>query len=127
MARRGSSTPAAASTCTTACRSVDLPDVRRVGPLRRHRAGVERRAIAEQIAGAELRIYEGGHAFFYQDRHAFADIVAFLGGLSASLLGQADRLVVDDLVEVLAEAVADGRLSSRRRDVAARSTSSSPR
>lgn len=38
------------------------------------------RAIAAQIPDAELRIYEGGHAFFIQDRQAFPDIVAFLNG-----------------------------------------------
>jgi 3-oxoadipate enol-lactonase len=37
-------------------------------------------AIAAQIPGAELRLYEGGHAFFIQDRQAFPDIVAFLSG-----------------------------------------------
>jgi 3-oxoadipate enol-lactonase len=36
------------------------------------------RAIAEQIPGAELRVYEGGHAFFIQDSQAFPDIIAFL-------------------------------------------------
>jgi len=35
-------------------------------------------AIASRIAGAELRVYEGGHAFFVQDGSAVADIVAFL-------------------------------------------------
>lgn len=37
-------------------------------------------AIASQIADAELRVYEGGHAFFFQDRRAFSDILAFLQG-----------------------------------------------
>ena len=35
-------------------------------------------AIASRIAGAELRAYDGGHAFFVQDRAALADIVNFL-------------------------------------------------
>ncbi len=35
-------------------------------------------AIAAQIPDADLRVYEGGHAFFYQDRRAFPDIVNFL-------------------------------------------------
>jgi pimeloyl-ACP methyl ester carboxylesterase len=35
-------------------------------------------AIASRIAGAELRVYEGGHLFFVQDRAAFPDIVDFL-------------------------------------------------
>ncbi|HEU4842457.1 MAG TPA: alpha/beta hydrolase [Ilumatobacteraceae bacterium] len=35
-------------------------------------------AIASRIAGAELRLYEGGHLFFLQDRAAFPDIVEFL-------------------------------------------------
>ena len=37
-------------------------------------------AIAAQIPEAELRAYEGGHAFFYQDRQALPDIVGFLQG-----------------------------------------------
>jgi pimeloyl-ACP methyl ester carboxylesterase len=36
-------------------------------------------AIAQRIAGADLRIYEGGHAFLAQDRQAFKDVLAFLG------------------------------------------------
>jgi len=35
-------------------------------------------AIATRIAGAELRTYEGGHAFFVQDPAALPDLVAFL-------------------------------------------------
>ena len=35
-------------------------------------------AIASRIAGAELRVYDGGHAFFVQDRTALPDIVSFL-------------------------------------------------
>jgi pimeloyl-ACP methyl ester carboxylesterase len=35
-------------------------------------------AIASQIPAAELRVYEGGHAFFGQDPQAFPDILAFL-------------------------------------------------
>jgi pimeloyl-ACP methyl ester carboxylesterase len=35
-------------------------------------------AIASRIPGAELRVYEGGHAFFMQDRSALPDIVSFL-------------------------------------------------
>jgi 3-oxoadipate enol-lactonase len=35
-------------------------------------------AIAERIPGAELRVYEGGHAFFAQDRRALPDILDFL-------------------------------------------------
>ncbi len=35
-------------------------------------------AIASRIAGAELRVYDGGHAFFVQDRTALPDIRAFL-------------------------------------------------
>jgi len=38
------------------------------------------RAIAEQIPDAEFRVYEGGHAFFIQDRSAFPDIIQFLQG-----------------------------------------------
>ena len=35
-------------------------------------------AIAARIPGAELRAYDGGHAFFLQDPQAFPDVVAFL-------------------------------------------------
>lgn len=37
-------------------------------------------AIAARIAGADLRVYEGGHAFFAQDGQAFPDILSFLSG-----------------------------------------------
>jgi pimeloyl-ACP methyl ester carboxylesterase len=37
-------------------------------------------AIASRITGAELRTYEGGHAFLAQDPRAAADVVAFLKG-----------------------------------------------
>jgi len=36
-------------------------------------------AIASRIPDAELRVYEGGHTFFVQDRAAFPDVIAFLG------------------------------------------------
>jgi 3-oxoadipate enol-lactonase len=39
---------------------------------------VNSEAIASRIAGAMLRVYEGGHAFFAQDPRAFPDLVAFL-------------------------------------------------
>jgi pimeloyl-ACP methyl ester carboxylesterase len=35
-------------------------------------------AIASRVVGAELRVYEGGHLFFQQDRAALPDIVEFL-------------------------------------------------
>jgi pimeloyl-ACP methyl ester carboxylesterase len=35
-------------------------------------------AIASRIPNAELRVYEGGHAFFAQDPRALPDIVAYL-------------------------------------------------
>lgn len=35
-------------------------------------------AIASRIAGSELRLYEGGHAFFAQDRTAMPDVIDFL-------------------------------------------------
>ena len=37
--------------------------------------------IASRIAGAELRVYEGGHAFFIQDPQALPDIRAFVAAL----------------------------------------------
>jgi pimeloyl-ACP methyl ester carboxylesterase len=36
--------------------------------------------IAAHITGAELRVYEGGHAFFVQDTKALVEITAFLAG-----------------------------------------------
>ena len=36
-------------------------------------------AIATRVPNAELRVYEGGHAFFAQDRQALPDILEFLG------------------------------------------------
>ncbi len=39
---------------------------------------VNGRAIAERIPGAEFREYDGGHAFFAQDRRAFPEIFTFL-------------------------------------------------
>ena len=35
-------------------------------------------AIAAAIPGAELRVYDGGHAFFAQDRRALPDVLDFL-------------------------------------------------
>lgn len=35
-------------------------------------------AIAARVRGAELRLYEGGHAFFVQDRRAVPEICTFL-------------------------------------------------
>jgi pimeloyl-ACP methyl ester carboxylesterase len=37
-------------------------------------------AIAARIPRAELRIYEGGHAFFAQDPAALPDVISFLAG-----------------------------------------------
>ena len=36
--------------------------------------------IASHIPGARLRVYEGGHAFFAQDRAAVPDVLTFLRG-----------------------------------------------
>ncbi len=40
-------------------------------------------AIASRVPGAELHAYEGGHAFFAQDRTALPQILAFLSGTGA--------------------------------------------
>jgi pimeloyl-ACP methyl ester carboxylesterase len=37
-------------------------------------------AIAAQISGAELRVYDAGHALLFQDPSSLHDVVAFLGG-----------------------------------------------
>jgi 3-oxoadipate enol-lactonase len=37
-------------------------------------------AIAERVAGADLHVYQGGHAFFAQDPAALPDVLAFLAG-----------------------------------------------
>ena len=56
-------------------------DARRRGSLRRHRARCPNsEAIAARIPGAELRVYEGGHAFFAQDRRALPEVLDFLAG-----------------------------------------------
>ena len=36
------------------------------------------RAVAEQIPDAELRLYEGGHLFFLQDRQAYPHMIDWL-------------------------------------------------
>jgi 3-oxoadipate enol-lactonase len=41
-------------------------------------------AIASRIPGAELHIYEGGHAFLAQDPRSLTDVVAFLNRDAAS-------------------------------------------
>jgi 3-oxoadipate enol-lactonase len=38
------------------------------------------RAIASRVPNAELRVYEGGHSFFVQDRDALPEILDFLAG-----------------------------------------------
>jgi pimeloyl-ACP methyl ester carboxylesterase len=35
-------------------------------------------AIADRIPGSDLRVYEGGHVFFLQDRRAITDVLDFL-------------------------------------------------
>jgi 3-oxoadipate enol-lactonase len=37
-------------------------------------------AIASQVPGADLRVYEGGHVFFFQDPTALPEIIEFLEG-----------------------------------------------
>ena len=37
-------------------------------------------AIAGRVRGARMNTYDGGHAFFYQDRSAFPEIIDFLLG-----------------------------------------------
>jgi 3-oxoadipate enol-lactonase len=37
-------------------------------------------AIASRIPGAELRVYDGGHVFFFQDSTAIPEIIEFLQG-----------------------------------------------
>ncbi len=34
--------------------------------------------MAERIAGSEVHVYEGGHAFLAQDPRAFEDLFRFL-------------------------------------------------
>ncbi|MCY7300293.1 MAG: hypothetical protein LH616_13910 [Ilumatobacteraceae bacterium] len=38
-------------------------------------------AIASRIAGSELRGYQGGHGFLWQDRRAWPDIVGYLSAI----------------------------------------------
>jgi pimeloyl-ACP methyl ester carboxylesterase len=35
--------------------------------------------IAEHVSGSELRMYDGGHAFFVQDGRALPEVMSFLG------------------------------------------------
>jgi 3-oxoadipate enol-lactonase len=37
-------------------------------------------AIASRVATSELRHYEGGHMFLFQDRRAMPDVLSFLAG-----------------------------------------------
>jgi pimeloyl-ACP methyl ester carboxylesterase len=39
--------------------------------------------IAGRVPGAQLRLYEGGHAFFAQDPAALPDVLEFLRAVSA--------------------------------------------
>ena len=41
-------------------------------------------AIADRIPGADLSVYEGGHAFFAQDPRALPQILDYLDGVSAA-------------------------------------------
>ncbi len=41
-------------------------------------------AIASRLAAADLRMYQGGHAFVWQDRTAWPEVVAFLAGRAVS-------------------------------------------
>jgi pimeloyl-ACP methyl ester carboxylesterase len=44
-------------------------------------------ALASRIAGAELRVYEGGHAFVAQDPTSLPEVIAFLNDASTSGVG----------------------------------------
>jgi pimeloyl-ACP methyl ester carboxylesterase len=37
-------------------------------------------AIADRVPDAELRVYDGGHAFFAQDPRALPEVLDFLAG-----------------------------------------------
>ena len=41
-------------------------------------------AIVARVPGAHLKLYDGGHAFFAQDRAALPDVLGFLGGKELS-------------------------------------------
>jgi len=41
-------------------------------------------AITERVPGARQKLYEGGHAFFAQDRAALPDVLGFLAGNDVS-------------------------------------------
>ena len=79
-ARSSSSAPAATTTCGTACRAITCPTLVAGGRYDGIAPPANSEAIASRIPGAELRLYEGGHLFFLQDRAAFPDIVGFLAG-----------------------------------------------
>ena len=63
-----SSRPVATTTCGTALARITCPTLVAAGRYDGIAPLANSEAIASRIAGAELRVYEGGHAFFVQDR-----------------------------------------------------------
>ncbi len=63
--------------------SVDCPTLVQSGRFDPIAPPANGAAIAARITGAELELYEGGHAFVAQDPAALADLHAFLAGVSS--------------------------------------------
>lgn len=60
--------------------SLDLPVLIAAGRFDGIAPPANQEALARQIQGADLRWYEGGHAFFLQDRRAVPEIADWLAG-----------------------------------------------
>ena len=73
-----SSTPAAASTCSTGSANITCPTLVQAGKYDHIAPPANAEVIAEHIPNAELRLYEGGHIFFLQDPQAVPDAMEFL-------------------------------------------------
>ena len=77
---RAAARPAATTTCGTASTaSAARPSWPPAATTASRRRRTPRR-IAGRVPGAELRIYDGGHAFFAQDPAALPEVLDFLDG-----------------------------------------------
>ena len=77
-ASRRSSRPAATTTWPIAWVASRCPTLVASGRYDGIAPPANGQAIADRIPDAELRLYEGGHAFFAQDPTALPDVLDFL-------------------------------------------------
>ena len=82
-ASRSSSTPAGGTTLRIGWRTITCPTLVACGRYDGIAPAPNAEAIAARVPDAELRMYEGGHAFFAQDPAALPDITGFLGAASS--------------------------------------------